>query len=138
VAYIDTKVDTETDAKVADLTSIYPTKKRGIIWLIASLIVLGMAGFFTFMIFVLIGTKLLASLHTLFLVNNLLTGIEKDFPVFFTLLGLSFLAYIGVWYGVLLITASYKKYSFKKARILAMVLAVATLGLTYGLLAVFS
>jgi hypothetical protein len=138
VAYIDTKVDTETDAKVADLTSIYPTKKRGIIWLIASLIVLGMAGFFTFMIFVLIDTKLLASLHTLFLVNNLLTGIEKDFPVFFTLLGLSFLAYIGVWYGVLLITASYKKYSFKKARILAMVLAVATLGLTYGLLAVFS
>jgi hypothetical protein len=102
-----------------------PSKTRGVIWLLSSLLVLGIAGFYAYIFYFFIIIKFLVFVHTL-LLSNILDKLDKDIFIFFTLLGLSLLAYIGVWYGAMLITASYKKYSFKKARILALVLSIAT------------
>lgn len=102
-----------------------PSKKRGIIWLLCSLLVLGIAGFFAYLFYFFIIIKFLAFAHSLFL-TNILDKLDKDIMIFFTLLGVSLFAYVGVWYGAMLITASYKKYSFKKTRLLALVLSVGT------------
>jgi hypothetical protein len=128
-------LDAKNDAKLAALTHIYPTKKRGIIWLGASLLALCVAGYALFMAVIFIAIRVGKTIFSFFL---------HDFTnansLYFLLAsaGICFLAYCGFWYGITMIIASYKKYSFKKARILAVVLAVATLGLTYGLFAVFS
>jgi hypothetical protein len=111
--------------EAALLTQNIPTKKRGIIWLISSLLVLGVAGFFAYIFYFFIIIKFLAFVHSL-LLSNILDKLDKDIFIFFTSLGVSLLAYVGVWYGAMLITASYKKYSFKKTRILALVLSIAT------------
>ena len=109
----------------ARLMKTLPSKKRGVIWLLFSLIVLGIAGFFAYIFYFFIIIKFLAFLHSL-LLSNILMNLDKDITIFFTLLGISLLAYIGVWYGAMLITASYKKYSFKKTRILALVMSIST------------
>ncbi len=111
--------------KSTQFGQIIPSMKRGIIWLLSSLLVLGVAGFFTYIFYFFIIIKFLVFLHSL-LTSNILTSLDKDIIIFFTLLGVSLLAYVGVWYGAVLITASYKKYSFKKTRILALVLSIST------------
>jgi hypothetical protein len=111
--------------EAALLMQTLPSKKRGFIWLLISLIVLGVAGFFAYIFYFFIIIKFLAFLHSL-LLSNILDKLDKDIFIFFTLLGVSLLAYIGVWYGAMLIAASYKKYSFKKTRILALALSIGT------------
>ena len=107
------------------LTQNVPTKKRGIVWLISSLLVLGVTGFFAYIFYFFIIIKFLAFVHSL-LLSNILNQLDADIIVFFMCLGISLFAYVGVCYGALLFTVSYKKYSFKKTRLLALVLSIGT------------
>jgi hypothetical protein len=110
--------------EAALLTQNIPTKKRGIIWLISSLLVLGVVGFATFIYWIKAIVEFGKGLYTFFQIGAHNFG--NTLQIFFALLGICLLAYIGVWYGAMLITASYKKYSIKKTRILALVLSIGT------------
>jgi hypothetical protein len=90
-------------------TQSLPTTKRGIIWLVRSLLLLGTAGF----------------LYAVVAASESGGGINQtQILVGLALVGTLLSAYIGLWYSAMLFIASYKQYSFNKARILALVLAI--------------
>lgn len=94
------------------LTPTYPSKKRGIVWLISSLLVLCLA--YGFAIFTL-EVGLVSGVH----------GLSPNiYYILLLIAGIFSLAYLGLWYGMTLIVSAYKKYTFKKTRILTLVLAI--------------
>jgi hypothetical protein len=106
---------------------LFPSKTRGVIWLICSLVVFGVAAFTGIVHAMMMGAKFVALMGTLFLANDLFKSLNKDLPFLITLFSISLLAYSGIWYGVMLIVASYKRYSFLKTRILTLALSVGSL-----------
>jgi hypothetical protein len=126
------------DSIQADLeTKPYPTKKRGVIWLVTSIVLFGGA---------LIRYILLALFYA---VRNVMGTVRDAAEGVVVLLGHSgfgahaphqlsrlelcanllvgltlVLSYLGIWYGAMLLVGAYKKYSFNKVRLLTILLAI--------------
>jgi hypothetical protein len=120
-------------------TQAYPTKKRGAIWLLASMVFFG--GAFAYFILLAISAAIhgltqsaIDILDTAVLLAGRSDGtglslgshqLSRADLIGHLLLALSLLmSYLGIWYGAMLIVASYKKYTFLKTRVLALLLAI--------------
>jgi hypothetical protein len=108
-----------------------PTQKRGIIWLICSLPLLGITGFGAFIYGIKLIVEFFKGVYTLFLLPS---SIQNDVYIFIGLLCICLLALSGVCYGAMQIIASHKKYSFKKTRILTVILVAASTLIVYSYL----
>ena len=119
------------------LAKSFPSKKRGVIWLVISLL-LFFAEVYVTVLIVVFGS--IAAFGYFIKIMGLFMGniagmsdapngnIDSSHFIWqiWLLIGIFALTYWGIWYGVSLIVASYKQYSFKKARVLALILALGT------------
>jgi Kef-type K+ transport system membrane component KefB len=117
----------QKEVKIAALTHIYPSKKRGIIWLISSLLLFGVAGWAAFIYGISVAVKFGALIFSFYMFTA--PKFAADLYWFYLALAACTLAYTGVCYGVMLIISAYQKYPFKKARILALALSSSSIGI---------
>jgi hypothetical protein len=123
------------------------TKKRGAVWLVVSLVFFGVAIVYLALLAVSAAIHdLTQSAINIFDTVLLLAGqkqgtgmslsnyqISRADLIKHLLLVITLMtSYLGIWYGVMLIASGYKKYTFQKARVLALLFAFcfAIFGLT--------
>jgi hypothetical protein len=117
----------------------YPTKKRGAIWLVVSIVFFGAALIYFILLAIFAALNGLTQsaidiLDTVVLIAGRSEGtgltlgshqLTRADLIGRLLLALSLvMSYLGIWYGAMLIVGSSNKYTFLKTRVLAFLLAI--------------